>query len=129
MLPPSLFKEKPAFHTPHKTLAKGNSCISRFAHSQTLAASDNTGLQSWRTVIPCTQHTVDKFGHSVLCKDVVLQIAAIMDIVELIDWVVVVEAEWLVGPLRPGALSSPLGRSACHMEVQIGLEMFIRSER
>ena len=90
-----------------------------------LKFSDNTGLKQklecWLTIIPSTDHTVDKFGHRALSKDIVLQVAAIMDHVELAGWVVVVEAEWLVSPLRPGAFSCPLGCSACHMEVQIGL--------
>ena len=80
-----------------------------------------TKLECWLTIIPSTDHTVDKFGHRALSKDIVLQVAAIMDHVELAGWVVVVEAEWLVSPLRPGAFSCPLGCSACHMEVQIGL--------
>ena len=94
-----------------------------------LKFSDNTGLKQqlecWLTIIPSTHHTVDKFGHIALCKDIVQQVAAIMDHVELVGWVVVVEAEWLVRPLRPGAFSCPLGCSACHMEVQIGLERVI----
>ena len=48
------------------------------------------------TIIPSTDHTVDKFGHIALSKDIVLQVAAIMDHVKLAGWVVVVEAEWLV---------------------------------
>merc|ERR1712130_838182 len=50
-----------------------------------------------------------------------------MDHVELAGWVVVVEAEWLVCPLRPGTFSCPLGCSACHMEVQIGIFTTIES--
>ena len=53
-------------------------------------------LECWLTIIPSTDHTVDKFGHRALCKDIVLQVAAIMDHVELAGWVVVVEAERLV---------------------------------
>ena len=90
-----------------------------------LNGSDRSGLKQklecWLTIIPSTDHTVDKFGHRALSKDIVLQVAAIMDHVELAGWVVVVEAEWLVSPLRPGAFSCPLRCSACHMEVQIGL--------
>ena len=62
--------------------------------------SRNTGSnkksECWHTIIPSTLDTVDKFGHRALCKDIVLQVAAIMDYVELGRWVVVVEAEWLV---------------------------------
>ena len=87
--------------------------------------SDHTGLKQkldcWLTIIPSTDHAVDKFSHRALCKDIVLQVAAIMDHVELAGWVVVVEAERLVSSLRPGAFSCPLGCSTCHMEVQIGL--------
>ena len=90
-----------------------------------LNGSDRSGLKQklecWLTILSSTDHTVDKFAHRALSKDIVLQVAAIMDHVELAGWVVVVEAEWLVSPLRPGAFSCPLGCSACHMEVQIGL--------
>ena len=96
-----------------------------FIDSLFLWCSDHTGLKQklecWLTIIPSTDNAVDKFGHHALCKDIVLQVAAIVDHVELAGWVVVVEAEWLVSPLRPGAFSCPLGCSACHMEVQIGL--------
>ena len=97
-----------------------------------LKFSDHIGLKQksecWLAIIPSTDHTVDKFGHRALCEDIVLQVAAIVDHVELAGGVVVVEAEWLIRPLRPGTFSCPFGCSTCHMEVQVGLREFMRSE-
>ena len=55
-------------------------------------------------------------------EGVVLEVAAVVDGVELLGGVVVVEAEWLRCPsLGPRALPCPLGSTACHVEVQVGL--------
>ena len=72
-----------------------------------LSFLDHTGLKQkldcWLTIIPSTDHTVDKFGHRALCKDIVLQVAAIVDHVELAGGVVVVEAVLPMGR-RKGAV-------------------------
>ena len=85
----------------------------------------NTGLKNskrWLTIVPSTDDTVDETCHLAGCEGVVLEVAAVVDKVELLGGVVVVEAEWLRSPsLGPGALPGPLGCAACHVEVQVGL--------
>ena len=74
------------------------------------------------TNVPGTDDTVDETCHLARCEGVVLEVAAVVDGVELLGGVVVVEAEWLCSPsLGPGALSCPLGCAACYVEVQVGL--------
>ena len=85
----------------------------------------NTGLKNskrWLTIVPGTDDTVDETCHLARCEGVVLEVAAVVDQVELLGGVVVVEAEWLRCPsLGPGALSFPLGSAAYYVEVQVGL--------
>ena len=74
------------------------------------------------TIVPGTNDTVDETCHLARCEGVVLQVAAVVDQVELLGGVVVVEAEWLRSPsLGPRAIPGPLGCPACHVEVQVGL--------
>ena len=74
------------------------------------------------TIVPGTDDTVDETCHLASCEGVVLEVAAVVDQVELLGGVVVVEAEWLRSPsLGPGALPGPLGCAACHVEVEVGL--------
>ena len=74
------------------------------------------------TIVPGTDDTVDETCHLARCEGVVLEVAAVVDQVELLGGVVVVEAEWLRSPsLGPRALSGPLGCAACHVEVEVGL--------
>ena len=85
----------------------------------------NTGLKNskrWLTIVPSTDDTVDETCHLAGCEGVVLEVAAVVDQVELLGGVVVVEAEWLRCPsFGPGALPGPLGSAACHVEVEVGL--------
>ena len=85
----------------------------------------NTGLKNskrWLTIVPGTDDTVDETCHLARCEGVVLEVAAVVDEVELLGGVVVVEAEWLCCPsLGPGALPCPFGSAACYVEVQVGL--------
>ena len=74
------------------------------------------------TIVPSTDDTVDETCHLARCEGVVLEVAAVVDEVELLSGVVVVEAEWLCSPsLSPCALPGPLGCAACHVEVEVGL--------
>ena len=85
----------------------------------------NTGLKNskrWLTLVPGTDDTVDETCHLAGCEGVVLEVAAVVDGVELLGGVVVIEAEWLRYPsLGPGALPCPLGSATCYVEVQVGL--------
>merc|ERR1712004_102548 len=85
----------------------------------------NTDLKNskrWLTIVPSTDDTVDETCDLASCEGVVLEVAAVVDQVELLGGVVVVEAEWLRCPsLGPGALPDPLGCTACHVEVEVGI--------
>ena len=78
--------------------------------------------QELRAVLSIDAHpAVCQLGADVLRQLVLCQVAAVVDLVEVVGCVVVVEADGVLCGASPGTRPCPGGSATSHVEVQVGL--------